>query len=552
MVNSLNKLAFKELRPEIIPEIIEATQRTLALTPRDMALALLEEVVADLDKKWGGGEMTATAYDTAWVAMVRDPYNHEQLAFPHSFNWLLKHEAVDGSWGGPFPYSLIPTLAALLAMLKAPEQTEQTRYAASRAEAYLRTAFTQWSVKKHESVGFEVLAPSLLEELEKLGVVFEFPDKAELLQLYTEKLLIDAPEMIYSGQSGLIHSLEAFSSSLDFKRLKQQQATNGSYGGSAAATAAVLIYGPEWDIAAAEWLTHLSDRTFDGARGAVPGAYPMDTFEGTWILYNLASAGFNLRREFPQPLLQKLLAWLQQSLTPLGASMSRIIGLPTDSDCTGMLLAVLNKAGVEIPVDYLLHFERSTHFACYDGERVASLSANAHVLAALLSLPKAAQSNLANSITKVVDYLYNVRDSCGFWEDKWHLSPFYATACAVMALAEHEELAVRNKLQPTMDWVLQTQSSIDGGWGCGDFSTLEETAYALQILQAVPDVVEPSDYLAYKRAIHRGVKYLWQHLDDYYPDYGAWLPKLWRDKELYTPLRIVFSAVIAVLNQSGR
>lgn len=193
-----------------------------------MALALLEEVVTDLDEKWGSGEMTAAAYDTAWVAMVRDPHNPNQLAFPQSFDWLLKHQATDGSWSGSFPHTLLPTLAALLSLLKAPQKTEQTCYAALLAADYLRSALTQWSVKNHESVGFEVLAPRLLAELEKLGVVFEFPDQAELLQLYAQKLMIAEPELIYSGQSNLIHSLEAFGSSLDFQRLKPQQATNGA------------------------------------------------------------------------------------------------------------------------------------------------------------------------------------------------------------------------------------------------------------------------------------------------------------------------------------
>jgi halimadienyl-diphosphate synthase len=550
MVNSLKKLAFQDLRFTSV----EQDHLNLPLQPRNMALVLLEQLVADQNETWGGGEMTAAAYDTAWVAMVRDPHHPNQLAFPQALNWLLKHQAIDGSWSrsSPYPYALLPTLAGLLALLKAPAQTESIRYAASRAEAYLRTSFSQWSVKKHESVGFEVLAPKLLQELEKLGVFFEFPDKAELLELYAEKMLIAGPDLIYSGQSNLIHSLEAFGSSLDFKRLKRQQSSNGSYGCSPAATAAVLIYGSDWDNAAADWLTYLSNRAFDGVQGGMPNAYPIDAFEGAWVLYNLALGGFNLERDFPKQLLQNLYTWLQQCLTPQGASISRFIGIPIDSDDTGMVLAALNKAGVKVPVDSILHFERSEHFSCFEKERGASMSANAHVLAALLSLPKAERNYLSSSIRKLVNFLYSIRDKSGFWEDKWHLSPFYATACAVMALVDYEELSVQNNLQSTINWVLQSQSSKDGGWGYCDYSTLEETAYALQILQAVPHLIEPSDYLAYKRAIYRGVKYLWQHLDEYYPDYGAWLPKLWRGKELYTPSRVVFSAVIAVLNQFNR
>ncbi|MCC5669179.1 hypothetical protein LC653_36380 [Nostoc sp. CHAB 5784] len=564
MLYSLNTLAIKNFRPRIqkstkrtlltspVKASIDTAERALVIKPRDMALALLEEMAADLDGKWGGGEITASAYDAAWVAMVRDPYNPQQLAFPDSLKWLLIHQAMDGKWGDLFPYTLVSTLAALLALLKAPEQTEQICYGAKQAEAYLQHALCQWPAKEQESINIEILVLNLLRELEKLGVAFEFPKKDELLQLSSQRLLIDNPKLIYNGQSNLISSLEAFAPFLDFKRLKQQQLKNGSYGCSSAATAAVLIYSPEWDSAAAEWLIYLSNRAFDDTTGAVPTAYPIDTFEGAWVLYNLAQGGFNLNKDFPQPLLQKLVRSLQDSLTHQGVSFNCALGeIFTNSDNTGIVMAALNKVGVEIPRDYLVHFDRLNYFACYDQQKGTSVSANAHVLAALLSLSDSARSNLLTNITGVVNLLYSLRDSRGFWEDKNHLSPFYATACAVMAIAEHEEFSLRYKLQPTIEWVLQTQSTSDGGWGYGARSTLEETAYALQILQSVPDLVELSDHRAYKRAIHRGIGYLWQHFDEFSANYDIKLPKLWRYKELYVPVRVVYSAVVGVMHRFG-
>lgn len=101
----------------MVVSLIES-QRTLGLI-QDMILALLQEMVDDYDEKWGGGKMSAAAYDVAWVAMVRNPHNPQQLAFPDSFNWLLRHQSTDGSWGYP-PQTIVPTLAGLLALLKAP------------------------------------------------------------------------------------------------------------------------------------------------------------------------------------------------------------------------------------------------------------------------------------------------------------------------------------------------------------------------------------------------------------------------------------------------
>jgi halimadienyl-diphosphate synthase len=538
-------------------------QQKLALKLSDMTLALLEEVVADFDKRWGGGKMSAAAYDTAWVAMVRDPYNPAQLAFEDSFNWLLKHQSMDGSWGYP-PQKLLPTLAGLLALLKVPTQTEQIYYAAKKAEAYLQTAFSQWSVNKHESVGFEVLVPTLLLELDNFGLTFEFPDKAQLLRLYHEKLCIAAPELIYEGRSNLIHSLEAFGSSLDFKRLKSLQAANGSYGNSPAATAAVLIYGSEWDSSAASWLTHLSNRARTiGDRGGMPNAYPIDAFEGSWVLYNFIQTDIDLKDQIFSSVLQKLQVWLQESLTLKGASISRFIGMPTDSDDTGMVLAaynlLANKIGTKTAsVNCLQIFERDSHFACFELERGISLSANAHVLAALLSLPTPAEWMVTNNtIHKLVDYLYSTRNAAGYWEDKWHVSPFYATACVTMALAEHSDPSILQKLQLTVEWVLSTQSTKDGGWGSygSECSTLEETAYALQILNAVRKTpIQGIIQARLNQAMRRGIDYLWQHLDELsavkQPCLNSSLPYLWRGKELYMPWRVVLSAVLAVLNQA--
>ncbi|BAY49126.1 squalene-hopene-cyclase [Scytonema sp. HK-05] len=550
----------------MVTSLTKQSQPTLGLKLRDMVLALLEEMVADYDEKWGGGKMSAAAYDVAWVAMVRDPHNPDQLAFPDSFNWLLRHQSRDGSWGYP-PQTIVPTLAGLLALLKAPQQTESTRNAAKRAEAHLRTALRQWSIAHHESIAFEILVPTLLDELEKLGVVFEFPDKAELLKIYHHKLSIASPELIYTGKSGLIFSVEAFAPSIDFQRLKPLQTTNGSYGNSPAATAAVLIHSPEWDTAAADWLTHLSNQARrNGDPGAMPNAYPIDVFEGSWVLYNLIQGGFDFKDEAFRSVGKKLLIWLQKSLTQKGASFSRLTGVVTDSDDTGMLLAAHNllaeKTGMKtVSVDCLQNFERDTYFACFELERGISLSANAHVLAALLSVPTLPDWVVKNnSINKVIDYLYSTRNSAGYWEDKWHESPFYVTAIATMALTQHPSPSVRNQLQPTVEWVLATQSAKDGGWGMNGSgcSTLEETAYALQILNAVRQkplektlrTTQPS----LSQAIRRGVDYLWQHLDELSSTTeiaaNSRLPRLWRGKQLYLPSRVVFSAVLAVLYQA--
>jgi halimadienyl-diphosphate synthase len=548
---------------------------------------LLAELVLDLDatkQSIGTGAMSQAAYDTAWVAQVRRPDNCAQLAFPEAFDWLLFHQASDGSWSGPGSYALLPTMAGLLALVAAPPayQTEATLQAAARARAYLEEQLRGWSVASHESVGFEVLAPGLLTRLEQQGgVKFEFSGKAELMALYHQKLALAGPELIYRGQSNLIHSLEAFGASLDWDKIKTLQAANGSYGCSPAATAAVLIYNPRWDQAATDWLTGLVQRNANRVElaGGMPNAYPIDAFEISWVIYNLlhATAANPVilgQRQFKA--LPQLVNWLRSSVGPKGASISCFGGLPTDSDDTGVVLAALSLAdpvhgrgfeAQELARYCFSPFERPGYFACFEGERGESTSANSHVLAALLLASSTGLGStpatgaylrehnwVEESVTKIVNFLYSVRTKEGFWLDKWHLSPFYATASAVLALAEHPDPHAANLLRPTVQWVLQTQSISDGGWGGTSSSpsstTLEETAYALQILQTLLPkpglILSTAERGQAELALDRGLAYLWRRLHYYYyqPDQ---LPPLWRGKELYTPQRVVLSAALGVL-----
>lgn len=508
-------------------------------TVRRMAAELLASMSADYHPEFGGGAMTATAYDTAWVAMVRDHRDPEQLAFPLSLAWLLAHQEEDGSFSPPFPYTLIPTLAALLAFRKSPGSAAAR--AAERAEAYIRRAIDGWSVNKFESIAFEVITPALLLELEAFGVALDFPAKAPLLKLFAEKLSIAGPELLYSGHSNLLFSLEAFAGSLDYERLRSQQADNGNFGCSPSSTAAALIHGKTWNPRAARWLTHLTERRCGGHPGGMPNAFSIDTFEASWVLYNLANGGFDLRRDFPGPAVPSLVDWLRGSLSPQGASFSRFSRVPADADDTGVVLAALNLAGEAMPADALLSFERDADYACFERERGASPSANAHALAALLTLSPERRAAVSKSVQKLVEALYDARHLDGSWQDKWHSSPYYATACSVLALAADENAATKSRLRPTVDWILETQAS-DGGWGYRGDSTLEETAYAMQVLQAASSKAAFDARLEAARA--RGARHLWVNLADCHERRHA---KLWLGKELYAPSRVILSAVLGAL-----
>lgn len=72
----------------------------------------------------GKAEMSPSAYDTAWVAMVPSREYSERPGFPQCLDWIMENQNPDGSWGlnpgHPFLVkdSLSCTLACLLALHK--------------------------------------------------------------------------------------------------------------------------------------------------------------------------------------------------------------------------------------------------------------------------------------------------------------------------------------------------------------------------------------------------------------------------------------------------
>jgi halimadienyl-diphosphate synthase len=226
--------------------------------------------------------------------------------------------------------------------------------------------------------------------------------------------------------------------------------------------------------------------------------------------------------------------------------------LPADVDDTAMVLAVLQRCGVRVPMDRLWHFETLHHFVSYAGERVSSTTANAHVLEALISarpLPREGRDQFlrhARATRKVVDYLADQRDPQGFWLDKWHLSPYYATLSCVLALARAPLPAVHRKLSETLDWLLETQDK-NGGWRRGA-ATAEETAYALLAMRALGKILPFHRPERSRQALESGRRWLvalnW--LEGGSPPLTA-APTLWIDKSTYAPARVIRAAILAAL-----
>ncbi|HEY9674818.1 MAG TPA: prenyltransferase/squalene oxidase repeat-containing protein [Waterburya sp.] len=328
-----------------------------------------------------------------------------------------------------------------------------------------------------------------------------------------------------------LYSLEVLGSALDY--VHDVHDVNGLFGGSPAATIAMLTHSSTYQRRSRAFISEMATRL----GGALSVATQLDTFERSWLIYNLIQAGVSV----PVDLARAAAQYLTACLGSRGASFTP--GQMPDADNSAVVLFVLNALGYPIEPTCLLTYEDETCFRCYDGERNPSVSTNAHILEAFgnymvrsrLSVPQYQQA-----IAKISTYLLSVQRQDGSWFDKWHASPYYATACSVLALQRFGLGDTAAALKRAIAWVLRTQRD-DGSWGfwCG---TIEETAYALQILLLAGRTDNP---VATRQVVRRGERFLTQHLDA--PPSDAVHMQLWHGKELYAPRRIVRAAALSAL-----
>ena len=132
--------------------------------------------VINLLNKIGQSDMLVTAYDTAWVARLReiDP----DLGLP-AIEWLAQNQLPDGSWGASHSYyyydRVISTLSAMIALTytgkRRSDKTLIDKGMMALENITDRATKSLYSSEKGPSIGFEMIVPTLVAEAEALGLI---------------------------------------------------------------------------------------------------------------------------------------------------------------------------------------------------------------------------------------------------------------------------------------------------------------------------------------------------------------------------------------------
>ncbi|MFS8498971.1 MAG: prenyltransferase/squalene oxidase repeat-containing protein [Micromonosporaceae bacterium] len=497
---------------------------------------LLNEVADDEH-----GRVTPSGYETARLVLLA-PWLAGHGA---RVDFLLRCQRRDGGWGGPDAYGLVPTLAAVCALLTEVgrvtgrgEHRRLARAAVRGVDAVHRWLQAAGRLRLPDTVGAPLIVPALLAEARDLvRTARQDPFLADLpagVDQLPPPVGAD-PDLLSRVRGQLADRAlpQRWWACLDVLgpaavANPSVQPRQGAVACSPAATAAWLG-GGSGDPHARAYL----DRVQARGGGPVPAVTPVSHLEAAWVLNLLAVGG--VRPPVPARLLQRL----EEALGPTGAAPAP--GLPVDCGNTAAVLSALMRYGRLHSPERLLEFRSADGFTDEPGSGEASVSGNAHALesfALYLTHRPAGGSRFAAAARLAAGWLRDHQHPDGYWRDPGHASPYHAVALAVRALLLHDAAGHRPAIDRALAWLRSTQRT-DGSWGRWE-GTVEETAYAVQTL------AKASRHQGAARAVARGCRFLAAAPPD-----RATVP-LWHGKDLFAPLAVVEAARLAALHLGGR
>ncbi|CAA7062096.1 unnamed protein product [Microthlaspi erraticum] len=257
-------------------------------------------------------ELSVSAYDTSWVAMVPSPSSQNAPLFPQCVNWLLENQREDGSWGLDDNHKhqslnkdlLSSTLACILALKKWGTGERQISKGLQFIELN-SASVTDETIEK--PAGFDVIFPGMIEYSRDLNLTI--PLGSEVVNALIQKRDLDLRSESFSKgkEAYLVYLLEGTRKINDWDLIVKYQRRNGSLFDSPATTAAAFT-----QFRNDGCLRYLSS-LLQKFEAAVPTVYPFDQYARLSMIDSLESLGIDrdFKNEIKSALDETYRCWLR-------------------------------------------------------------------------------------------------------------------------------------------------------------------------------------------------------------------------------------------------
>ena len=474
------------------------------------------------------GTQESVAYDTAWVGAIKSGQNNPY--FPEAIEWLLKNQEIDGSWKGStstpsFICDQMLSTIASVGTLASFEKYERSLYV-QKGLRWISNNLHLINSNNPEfiqSVGFELLFPSLLMRLDRI-VTLDF-DVMSYFKMQQDKLSKLSLSHIITGKTPLLFSIE-FLDALSDKdtniNLDYQISNNGSLACSPASTAWYASKSPKSLPSLLYYIESIRQKD-----NGWPHFSDSTLFTLSYSLYIIQrSLGYlpNYLKPFAEH--------LYKNWTPLGVGFSTHFPVP-DFDDTILALNVLSKGNLLKEKDLkrfwniLEFYKEKDHFKSYPFEKDPSILVNLHALDTIKD--KVFAKEYVEDLLGF--FKMNLMQNNSFGKDKYHYSAFLQNARGIIAFSD-----IANELsQSCLNWFYENLGS-DGSWPKLMEPNIEEIAYTVMALSFYSLYIEKIDLEILKPS----VTYLIEHIFDSFEP-------LWISKVLYSPYEIQKSNLFAAL-----
>ncbi|KAJ8775387.1 hypothetical protein K2173_023152 [Erythroxylum novogranatense] len=304
----------------------------------------------------GNVKLSASPYDTAWVAMVpsREEKKKKQSEplFPESLDWVMKHQQPDGSWclDPEHPLlvkdSLSSTLACVLALNKWNVGEQLVNKGLEFVETNLWAATDRRQLKP---IGFDITFGGMIESALESGL--NLPLDPVLVEGILQERNTQIQRYRMEGKERhltyLLEGLGLRGNYYDLEVVMKHQKSNGSLFNSPSATAAALMH--NHDHKCYDYLKSVLDRY----QNTVPTAYPLDIYIQLCTIDNLQKLGIDrlFHKEIENAMAHIYRCWLQGS--------EQIF---SDINCLAMGFRLLRMNGYDVSSDTLEQFQEEKRF----------------------------------------------------------------------------------------------------------------------------------------------------------------------------------------------